>query len=348
MTYVDSLKPHDAPVKMSDSMPLAPAPPLNDTAPADEPRPRRRRPWLVVFKLFVVALLIWGIHRTVGRAIEDLSDIGWSPAQLDIAGLLVAAVLYLLGLFPAGVFWWQIMRRLGQYPGVLETLRAYYIGHLGKYVPGKALVVILRTSLVRSPRTDTGIAAAAVFCETLTMMAVGAFVGGAVVLGLFRDQFWLAALAVGLMFAAGVPTVPPVFVRLARLAGVGKKSPEVVERLANLDYPTLGAGWGLNLLGWLFVGTSLWLTVQAAGFANPDRVSHEWIVCTGAAALAVVAGFASLIPGGFGVRDAVLLVLLVPTFGQAGALVATVVARLVWLVAEVVISIILYLAKRRD
>ena len=303
-----------------------------------------RRPWLVVVKLLVVVLIVWGIHRTIGRAIDDLNQVGWRPRNLDFPRLGWAGIVYLAGLAPSGVFWWLVLRKLGQHPRLLETLRAYFIGHLGKYVPGKALVVILRAGLIRSERVDTGVAAAAVFCETLTMMAVGAFVGGAVVLGLFRHEFWLAALAVGLMFAAGVPTVPPVFVRLARLAGVGKKSPEIVERLANLDYPTLGAGWGLNLLGWMFVGTSLWLTVQAAGFAHPDRLSHEWIVCTGAAALAVVAGFASLIPGGFGVRDAVLLVLLAPTFGQAGALVATVVARLVWLVAEIVISIILYLA----
>lgn len=321
----------------------------------DEPTPstaplagKPRRPWLVVIKLLVVVLVLWGIQRTVGRAIDDLNAVGWRPRNLDFGRLTLAGLVYLAGLAPTGVFWWRVLHRLGQRPGIWETLRAYFIGHLGKYVPGKALVVILRAGLIRSERVDTGIAAAAVFCETLTMMAVGAFVGGAVVLILFRDQLWLVALAVGLMFAAGVPTVPPVFVRLARLAGVGKRSPQIVERLARLDYPTLGSGWGLNLVGWLLVGLSLWLTVQAAGFAVPGRMTHEWIVCTGAAALAVVAGFASLIPGGFGVRDAVLLVLLVPTFGQAGALVATVVARLVWLVAEVAISIILYVGRRRE
>ena len=58
---------------------------------------------------------------------------------------------------------------------MLETTRAYYVGHLGKYVPGKALVVIIRTGLISGPRVDTTVAAVSIFIETLTMMAVGAF-----------------------------------------------------------------------------------------------------------------------------------------------------------------------------
>ncbi len=303
--------------------------------------PQHRRLLLTLAKLAVIALVAWGIHRSAQRALADLAARNWSPTQLQPAPLILAAVFYLVGLLPCGLFWRRVLVRFGQHPGWLETLRAYYIGHLGKYVPGKALVIILRTSLIRSERVSSLVAAASVFCETLTMMAVGAFIGGAVIVMRFHERFDLALAALGLMIVAGLPTVPRVFVKLASLAGIGRRDPAVLDKLRQLDYRTLALGWLSIGAGWLLVGASLWLVVVAGNFSTGEH-STEWIVCTGAASLAVVAGFMSLIPGGLGVRDAVLMVMLAPTFGEAGALVATVSARLLWLVAELGISAILY------
>ena len=44
-----------------------------------------------------------------------------------------------------------------------------------------------------------------------------------------------------MMAAAGLPTLPPVFSRLARLAGVGRGNPAAAEKLAGLRYPLLAA-----------------------------------------------------------------------------------------------------------
>ncbi len=61
---------------------------------------------------------------------------------------------------------------------------------------------------------------------------------------------------------------------------------------------------------------------------------------------AVVAGFLSFIPAGAVVREAVLLELLAPQLGEANALVAAVLLRVVWLVSELVVSGILYMSPR--
>jgi uncharacterized membrane protein YbhN (UPF0104 family) len=66
---------------------------------------------------------------------------------------------------------------------------------------------------------------------------------------------------------------------------------------------------------------------------------------TASVSLATVAGFVSFIPGGLGVRDAVLMEVLALGFAEdaaATALVSAVLLRLVWLVAELAISAILY------
>ena len=41
---------------------------------------------------------------------------------------------------------------VGQRPGGMATVRAYYIGQLGKYVPGKAWALLLRSVLIRGPQ----------------------------------------------------------------------------------------------------------------------------------------------------------------------------------------------------
>ena len=67
---------------------------------------------------------------------------------------------------------------------------------------------------MRGSAVDTTIAAVSVFVETSTMMAVGAFLAGAILALRFADQKLLQTLAWSLTILTGVPTLPPVFRRL--------------------------------------------------------------------------------------------------------------------------------------
>lgn len=298
-------------------------------------------------KVLIVALLVWGVHRTVERALDDLSAQNWSAQQLSIPWLMAAGLLYLAGLFPSAVFWWFVLRDLGQRPRLGETIRAYYIGHLGKYVPGKALVIILRAGLLRSERVSTGIASVSVLFETLTMMAVGAAMASLVLAAVFHDQPLLLALGLGMMLVAALPTAPPIFRRLVAWIGRRGASPDATAAAAvRVRNSTLLVGWLAVAVGWLLVGLSLWATLRGGMASFNQPLAMQWIVCVGTAALAVVAGFLSLVPGGLIVREAIFLALLAPLVGEGDALVAAILARLVWLVAELLISVILYVSGR--
>ena len=67
------------------------------------------------------------------------------------------------------------------------------------------------------------------------------------------------------MVAAGLPTLPPVFARLARLAGVGRRLSETGVGLERIDYATLLFGWLLTAIGWAVTGLSLWATLRGMG-----------------------------------------------------------------------------------
>ena len=92
------------------------------------------------------------------------------------------------------------------------------------------------------------------------------------------------------------------------------------------------------------MGLSLWATLRAMPGTDTalGGIVEMLPLMTAAITLATIAGFASMVPGGFGVREFVLNVLLVPTFGKL-AILSVILLRLVWLVSELVFSSILYL-----
>lgn len=294
--------------------------------------------WIV--KLLIVGAVIYGIRGSLAAGLRQLGEHEWSlrPAWLALGG-----VLYLASTLPAGVFWWRVLLVMGQKPRLGEALRAYFIGHLGKYVPGKALVVILRAGLVGGQRVDPVIAGVGVFVETLTMMAVGAFLAAAILPLWFRSQEQnnLILLSLGLMAMVAVPTIPPIFRRILRFTPVLRKDAGRLSCLDNLRAATLLQGWLLMAIGWCITGTSLWAVLHGVG-ADPIEFGRQLPLYTATVALANVVGFLSMIPGGAFVREAVLMKLLEGSFGVGPALAATIVLRLVWLVAEVLISVILY------
>jgi uncharacterized membrane protein YbhN (UPF0104 family) len=307
---------------------LSAAPPLS-------PRPR----WLSIAKWLIVALVAWHIGHTIYDAWDGLVGQAWTIRPL---WLLLAGALYLVGLLPSGFFWYGTMRRLGQTPRLLATLRAYYVGHLGKYVPGKAMVVVVRAGMVRGPGVQTAVAALAVFCETLTSMAVAAFLAAALLAVWFREQQFFIWIALALMAVSVTPTLPPVFRRLVRLSGVARQS-AALSQLDRLTYRWLLGGWVTIAVGWGVIGLSLWATLCGLGIVTaagqPPALLAQLPLWTATVSLATVAGFLSLIPGGAGVREAVIIGLMQQAgFTSGEALLAAGMLRIVWLAAELAVA----------
>lgn len=304
----------------------------------------RTKKWiLLTVKILVVILVFWWVRNTLVKAGDQLktAEFQW---RLEPQWLVLSGVLYLVGLLPAGLFWHRVLRTLGQDARLLETLRAYYVGHLGKYVPGKTMVVIIRAGMIRGHRVDTVAAAVSVFYETLSMMAVGACLAAGLLAVSFRQQQILFFGSLGMMAVAGIPILPPVFKRMVRLVGVGKAKDGVPGQLDAMGYGTMLTGGGLMTLTWVFLGLSLWATFRAIGVEDFGFVPYfaSYVCCV---SLATVAGILSMIPGGFGVRDVMLVDLIVQLYRPLSAGEATVASgmlRVVWLVAELVISGILY------
>ena len=307
----------------------------------------RWRGLLLAAKLIVVALVTWGLWRNVSTAFDEARASGFSLWQLRPAWLALAGLLYILGMLPMGWFWHRLLVAMGQRPRLAATLRAYYLGHLGKYVPGKALVVVLRTGAIRGEGVAVTPAAVAVFLETLTMMAVGAAIAAAIIAARFGAQRSLLILSLILMVLAGIPTLPPVARRIVVLLRIDRADRSVNDLLRGVNWRVMAIGWLSNLVGWTLLGLSLWATLRALPLVDGRLATgvSTHLLLMAAVSLAVVAGFLSLLPGGIGVREWVLMPLLAVQMqlGELVAVVAAISLRLAWLLSEVIVSVILYL-----
>jgi uncharacterized membrane protein YbhN (UPF0104 family) len=329
-------------------------------------------------------LLRWGITLAVLGAVllaaqgsidawrreSDASRIGLKDIRWDWIGW--SALAYAVSLFPSGLVLAQALRGLRQRVSLPLVTAAQLIGHLGKYVPGKAMVVVLRAAVLnRGPfRVSARVATAAVVIETASLVAVGSVLSLALVIVLDTPS-WLrwgtALLAAGGLVGTLPPVLRMVFSRrwgVVPAAGpetLSGDSPatEVVHRLPSVQNRSGGKGLAARLvqpipldwtakemaeswlwctISWVFTGLSMTAIVLA--LIPRPLPTDPWsltLISSAAAMLAFVAGFLSLLPGGALVRELVLATLLQPVIGQGPALLAAVAARLVQLAVECVL-----------
>lgn len=268
-------------------------------------------------------------------------------------GWFVAAVgVSILAWIPSVWYWRKLMVSLGDHVSWRHTARAYYCGHLGKYVPGKAMVFIVRMALVRGQGARPAVAGFTVGYESLAYMASGAVAAAMLAPWILhgpRSPHWAKFLdhpalqfgvpvVVFLGALLGLAVLSKVFTRLVRFTMPKSATPGTLPRLSRRDCLI---GVIPLLVAWWMHGLSLGLTIQSL---SPQWVSlSDWPLWTAATSVAMVAGFAAIFaPGGLGVREALFIDVLTPHLGEQQAVLAAVLMRCVCFVAEVLASGLLF------
>jgi glycosyltransferase 2 family protein len=338
-------------------------------------RPSLRRWWPVVKALLCLAIL-----TLIGRQfVADLRRPELWMRPVHPGWLLASGFLYLVGIGFSAVFWGRLMAYLGPMPSTVGVARAYYLGHLGKYVPGKAWALLLRAWLARDAGAAPGVAGLTAFYEVLTTMCSGVLLA-AVFFSLFGtggDDVapsatasallnllwprtpesevigrWTAAM-LSLLLAGliGVWLLPALFNRLAHRLSLPFRARDSILPRLRISY--LVEGLALTAIGWLCLGASLGAGLRGVTgeVLEPSPVLLARLTAT--IGLAYVAGFVVLVaPGGIGVREFFLMLLLVPELTASGKLtpeaarglvvLTVLVLRLVWTLSELAVAAGLY------
>lgn len=288
---------------------------------------------LVRWGLLVVILA--GVTYRVWLERERLASFDF---RLVPGWLLVSGLFYLAGLAACLAFWRISMQDAGAHPTWISTMAAYFAGHLGKYVPGKGLVVVIRAGLVKGPGVTPVLAAFTCAVETLLMMATGAAVASLILLFVEVPYgFQLMLLSIGVAVALGALILPPVSFRLLRMV-TKPFGDSTAGSVRGVSWATLGRGTALMVVSWLLMGLSLAATLAAmqhlSTLATSLGILKAYGLLVALVALANVGGFISMIPGGLGAREWILVETLGPVIGSSQAVVAAGVIRLTWLAAE--------------
>jgi glycosyltransferase 2 family protein len=308
--------------------------------------PTRKRLWFLVQLILATAILAYvsrhflNLLGNQSLSIHQLGDRAWY--------LVPAGLLYLLAHTLFGSFWWLLLKQSKIVIPWHHGVRTYFISQFGKYLPGKAWVLLLRMGMMRNvPIASPQVVGLTGMYETLTTMAAGAILaavflplsglGGRSVSGHGWILASIAALPLGLFLLIRLLN------RIARL----RKGPNA-QAVLNSPLWLLALGLVQASLGWFFLTLSF-RCVAAAVVPNLEPFTLDEflrdLVCTSAA---YVVGFIVVVsPGGLGPREMVLVELLRPrlasladgaTHADSHAVLIAVLLRLVWTAFEVALA----------
>ncbi|WP_374121939.1 lysylphosphatidylglycerol synthase transmembrane domain-containing protein [Frankia sp. AiPa1] len=288
---------------------------------------RRDLRWWLTRGALVVALGLLALALA-----DQWKDVRDSFSQLTVGGVGSSGVLTVLAVGTTVLSWRALLAGLGAKLPLRAAVRIFFVGQIGKYIPGSVWPVLAQMELSR----DYGISRPKAASASLVVLALAVPSGGlaaAVTLPFVSAHalasYWWALVCVP-VFA--VLLFPPVLSRLLSLAFR-------VLRRPGLDTPLtlrpIAAGAGWLLLSFCWYGLATWLLVRDL---DPQVGGARLITLSvGAYALAWTAGFLVLVlPAGAGVREAVLVLALAPAIASGPATLVALVARLLATVADLV------------
>ena len=286
------------------------------------------RAWRIIQWILGAAVIVLAV-RALARNWTELRS---QPLPLEPrATYLVASAAITWAMYALLITAWRaLLESWGQRLDRRTAARIWTVSNLGKYVPGKVWALAGMTLLAqRAGVAPWAAAASAVVLQAGSVGTGAGLVGGAGAVALEQvhpgTRAALIALVVASCAAVALVLWPPVARRILRLAGVDA---------ANARPPSPGAvalGIVSNLLAWVGYGVSL--VCLARGLLPSAQLDLPTAI--GAFTASYLAGLLALIaPGGLGVREGVMILLLQAPLGLAAATVLALASRVLLTITE--------------
>jgi glycosyltransferase 2 family protein len=267
------------------------------------------------------------VVRELVQSWDEVRDAvaGASPGLLAVALLVGSGAMLIIGLG-----WRRCLAVLGASRPARDTLHWYYVGQLGKYVPGGIWPVLGRGEMARRGGVPGSVGySSTVLSLGVTYLAAILTVALALATGAAgRDGVaWQPVLA---LLPLGILALHPRVVRF-----VLKTSRRLTRRELRIPVPPWSTSIGLLLWhvpAWFAVGGATWLVAAALDSSTPDLRNLLF-----ATVLSWVVGFLVVpAPGGIGVREAVFVAAATSLSSTGVAAAVAVVARVFFILVDLV------------
>jgi hypothetical protein len=283
--------------------------------------PRLRLLARIAFFVVVIAVFAFALH-------SRWHDVQGSLDKLSAFDIVVAALFGFGNIFTSMLGWKTLLADIGSDLPLPVAMRVFFVGQLGKYLPGSVWTVVAQADLGRDyevqPRRTVAVSVVAMGVSLSAALAMAALTLPLASPAAFVHYWWvlllLPLLVVGLM--------PSMVDKLTRL----------LLRVLRREPPDHEFTWRgvLRALGWYTVSwVSVGLQVYVLAVVLHAPTGRALALSLGGTALAFSAGFVAIfVPAGAIVREAVLVAVLSPVLKQGPALVIAVVSRLVATVGD--------------
>lgn len=288
---------------------------------------KRSSPAVTVLKIVVLLIVAWFMGLAVSRDWETIRAYEWRISAVPFA---VSTALFFAAYALLARLWGRVLKLFGTPISYRGAWRMYFIGNLGRYIPGKIWTVAGMAYMgARYGIPATVSAAAAVFAQACSLLS--SFVFFALFLILWHSQItgaWIAGAVIGASLLVGVFMFPRNLERAmnALLTRLGREP--VTLPFSTGDVILLTAQYAIT---WLLFGGAFWFFIRSVGAG----LQVGYLYGTAAYAVAYVTGFvAFFVPGGIGIREGILGFLLGSVMPVGVALVVAVSSRLLVTVIE--------------
>jgi uncharacterized membrane protein YbhN (UPF0104 family) len=304
---------------------------MSETLPEAEPvavpvKPRLgRRLVRLGFVVVAAGLGVWAVA-------EQWKGVEQAFAELGVAALAGGLLAVVAGLMASMQVWRSLLASAGSPLPFLAAARVFFIGQLGKYIPGSVWPIVAQMELAGAYRVPRRRAATTAVLTMLISLCAG-LIAAVVALpllasGTLSGYRW-ALLAAPVILACLHPrVVNPVVNRLLRLA-----------RRTPLEQPLTGRAvvvalcWAL--LSWVLLGCHVWLLAIRLG-APPGRALA---LAVGGFAFAWSVGFLAVVaPAGAGVREVLLVTALSGIMSTGSATAIALASRILMTVGDLVLA----------
>lgn len=285
--------------------------------------------------MLAVGLAVWAL---VAARVEVAAAL----RRLEPWSVLVAAVLTIGNVLLAGMVWRTVLTDLGSKLPPAASARIFYVGQLGKYLPGSVWPLIAQAELGRDYNVPRSRSATA----TLVALLLGVTSALLVVLaalpfapGIVPHRFaWVQLLLIPMLVLLHPAVLGRVVNLGLRLFGRGP-----MERPTSLAGTAMAIAWACG--SWLLAGLQVWVLVISLGGPATARVAA---LAIGGYALAWAVGFLVVVsPAGAGVREVALAAVLSTVLDRGSVLVVVLLSRVLFTLTDLAAAGVGVAAERR-
>jgi uncharacterized membrane protein YbhN (UPF0104 family) len=253
-----------------------------------------------VITIFGLVLGIVAVGFVVRSLVRDWPEVSDEIGDASIGWLVAASVLATLGMTSIGWGWRHVMVTLGTAVPRRRAVPWYFVGELGKYVPGGVWPVLGRGELARRGGVPKGRAFTSVALSLGMLYLAAMFVAAAFLPFALSDG---SGLSPWMLFLVALP-IGVVLLHHDVLEWLLARATRVTKRSVDVAIPR----WGESLrLVARFIPT--WLFIGGATYAVARSISSDvdFVQMMFASILSWVVGFLAVpVPSGAGIRETVL------------------------------------------